>query len=256
MKSELDTIYPCYGRYRRSASECSTCQVKNYCTEAWTAEDHKRCGRRTSLEVAQALETYAEVPAVYETPSGKTGAAWQALVRLTVFLVSLHPTTLAVLKAKIQNPDWQKREAARLLGIKAVSVKNKISERRPVAAMFYQPKKGVSAMPGIEITADSHVYLSGHISGKPEDNCEVFHDADQRIGERFGCNVVNAAYVAQLIGYDRKQEHYNEVSRALVRTSDFVVMMPGWETCEEARQDHAEALAEGIRIYELAEVLK
>lgn len=247
---------PCYGQYDRYADNCKKCSVKHYCTEARSAEGRARYLERTSSEVAAFLEQYAAMPEVYETPSGKSGATWQAMIKILVFLTSLHPTTLAVLKHKVQQPDWQREEAAKALGIKAASVKDKICARRPVAVMFHNTKNKGKSMSNPVITADSNVYLAGPMTGYPENNAPAFHEAEERIAELYRCNIVNPAFSTYLMGENRKHEHYIEVSRALVRTSDVVVMLPGWESSPGARAERVEADNYDIRVYELAEVLK
>lgn len=248
-------IYPCYGGYSRANKECLACPVKTYCPEAKTAAGKRRYRERTSAEVAAAFEQYAEAPTVYETPEGKTVPGWKALLKVVVFLTSLHPTTLAILKQKIQNPEWQRQEAARMLGIHPDTVTNRVCTRRPVAAMFYTPRKENSPM-SKTISAADHVYLSGPMSGLPELNAPAFHEAEERIQERYSCNVINPAFTGHLMGFDRTHENYMEVSLALVRTSSAVVMLPGWENSPGAKAERAEAESRGIPVFELAAVVK
>lgn len=104
----------------------------------------------------------------------------------------------------------------------------------------------------IDIT--DHVYLSGPMSGIVDENKSSFHEVECMIRERFGCNVVNPAWLCELMGLDRKWEHYLTVDLALVRTSTVMVLLPGWEHSPGAREEAAEAVINGLRVIKYAEI--
>ncbi len=254
---EKNGLIPCYGMYSRRKPECRKCGVRRYCTEARTPEGAGKYRERTRIEVAAALEGFATLPAVCETPSGRSLRSWNALSKILVFLTSLHPTTLEILKLKLRNPQWRSAEIARAVGIRPRSAEKEIAARPPLAGMFHPVEERKSfTMPAGSISRASHVYLAGPMTGLPECNFPAFSEAEELVAARFHCNVINPAYLSYLIGEGRTHAHYLEVALAIVRTSDFLVMLPGWENSAGARTERATAEALGIPAAELAEVLK
>lgn len=254
-KSEPAGLIPCYGRYSRKEKKCLGCQVKSYCAEAKTTECFERYRERTNSEVAEALAAYATLPAVYKTPGGQSGQSWEAVLRMLTVLTRLHPTTWQILKLKMQNPTWQRRQISEALALAPNSVRDKISGSRPAAAVFYHPRKERKKVNQNQpIAAGANVYLSGPMSGLPDLNAPAFHQAEEELRERYRCNVVNPIFTSYLMGDDRSHADYLKVSLALVQTSDIVIMLPGWENSVGANAEYTEARRLGKTVFALGEV--
>lgn len=104
------------------------------------------------------------------------------------------------------------------------------------------------------ITKEDHVYLSGPMTGLKDENKSTFHEIETMIRERFQCNVINPAWLSELMGPDRSWEHYLTVDLALVRTSSVMVLLPGWENSPGAREEAAEAVITGVRVIKYSEI--
>lgn len=104
------------------------------------------------------------------------------------------------------------------------------------------------------IKQSDHVYLSGPMAGIKDENKSTFHEVETMIRERFSCNVINPAYLSELMGHDRSWEHYLTVDLALVRTSNVMILLDGWEHSPGARQEAAEAVICGLKIIKYEEI--
>lgn len=104
------------------------------------------------------------------------------------------------------------------------------------------------------IEQTDHVYLSGPMSGLKNENRTTFHDVELMIREKYGCNVINPAWLSELMGHDRTWEHYLTVDLALVRTSTVMVLLPNWESSPGAREEAAEAVLNGLRVIRFKQI--
>lgn len=254
MKFNENGIITCYGEYSKTNDECRKCHVKAYCNEAKTQDGKEHYLERTSDQTATAMAKYAALPEVYELDGGETRQTWAAVKKFLVFLVSLHPTTLSILKVKFTQPEFTKSEIAAAMGLNPRSVSNKICESRPVAKVFHHPRQK-KAFNRVRIEPGEHVYLAGPMTGLPELNSPAFIDAEYAIAEKYACQVVNPAYLPLLMGETRTHAHYVSIGVALVATSDVLVLLPGWENSVGSQAERAEAVRLGKRIYQYNEVI-
>ena len=91
------------------------------------------------------------------------------------------------------------------------------------------------------------VYISGKMSGLPEYNRPAFMDAERRLKE-LDFVVLNPAWNPEGLDY----ENYMDIAFAMVRASDILVTLPGFEDSRGARAEVAYAECLGILVSPLA----
>lgn len=82
-------------------------------------------------------------------------------------------------------------------------------------------------------------YIAGPISGRP-DYRDYFAKAEQMLTER-GAKVMNPAVLPEGFGW----EDYMEITLAMLRACDVIVMLPGWEESKGATIEYKTALESG-----------
>ena len=93
------------------------------------------------------------------------------------------------------------------------------------------------------------VYISGAITGT-KDYLERFCNVEQRLIDAGFEDVINPAQVMKYLPNSTSHETYMEISLALLKTADLMVLMDGWEKSEGCRQEYEYADEKGILILE------
>jgi hypothetical protein len=97
------------------------------------------------------------------------------------------------------------------------------------------------------------VYIAGPMTGLPDSNYPAFHRAAAML-RAMGWQVTNPA--ENTPPNDRPTwDDWMALSLPQVRAAAMVVLLPGWEHSQGARDERAEADRLGIPVYTLAEVL-
>ena len=98
----------------------------------------------------------------------------------------------------------------------------------------------------IDISEKDTVYISGPMRHKPFMNFPAFFGMEAFLREIYGCKVLNPARNESGLTLDQ----YLAIDLVMVRVSDVIIMLDGWETSEGASLEWHVAKEEGLRIYE------
>lgn len=91
-----------------------------------------------------------------------------------------------------------------------------------------------------------HVYVSGPISGLPENNHPAFFEAEEHLASN-GMRVLNPARIP---GDDSwPWERWTKAALTMQMQADAIYMLPGWQKSRGAQLEHQVATATGMRIY-------
>lgn len=91
-----------------------------------------------------------------------------------------------------------------------------------------------------------HVYLSGPVSGLPDNNYPAFHAAEEQLRAN-GMRVLNPARIP---GDDSwSWERWMKAALTMQMQADAIYMLPGWQKSRGAQLEHQVATATGMRIY-------
>lgn len=234
----------CYGHYHRNDAGCLRCRIKGYCRESRKADAGQRDRERTALEVPAALQKYAELPQVYDGEDGELVSTWGRVRRFLIYLLSLHPASMAGLKYKMERPDWSKERIARAMGISPDSLRHYVAERPAVAEAFGDRVRQRS---GASIAVGEVVFLAGTwLAG--EEAQQQFMEAETALVERFSCQVINPVFLPDLAGSGRPERVYRELGTVLAAGADAVVLLPGWEYDDGAIAAQEAASEAGRRV--------
>lgn len=89
------------------------------------------------------------------------------------------------------------------------------------------------------------VYIAGPMTGKPEENWQVFADAQEKL-ENLGCIVLNPAVLPDGMPADA----YMPICIAMVQQADAIYCLPGWTDSLGASVEHMFALYQRKPIFE------
>lgn len=87
------------------------------------------------------------------------------------------------------------------------------------------------------------VYVAGPMTGYTNFNRLAFHEAAYHLGVS-GHTVLNPAVLPDGL----EQREYMDICCAMIRCSDAVYMLPGWEKSEGAVAEHALAKKIGLKV--------
>ena len=100
------------------------------------------------------------------------------------------------------------------------------------------------------------VYVAGPMRGYENWNYPLFNRATEAL-RRTGAFVVNPVEISRFAGTPEEIErnpsllfHLLEADIALLKTCDAIVLLPGWEWSDGARQELQTALAAGLGVFE------
>lgn len=96
----------------------------------------------------------------------------------------------------------------------------------------------------------SVVYLSGPMTGYPDENRPAFFAAEYLLRMVYGCAVLNPARWPDGLSWVQ----YLRLDVAMLRGASVVVLLPGWESSRGARIEIDLAAMSGIAVVELAEL--
>lgn len=92
------------------------------------------------------------------------------------------------------------------------------------------------------------VYISGPVTGMPDDNWEMFAAAERMLKSR-GYEVTNPLAEALIsLGPGRSHEDYMAFDLPLLAECDAIFLLPGWEASEGAVEEYFESRRRGITI--------
>jgi hypothetical protein len=92
------------------------------------------------------------------------------------------------------------------------------------------------------------IYISGPITGTT-DYIERFETAEQRLATNNGNEVVNPARVNSALPASTTYRQYMDMSLLMLSMCDTIYMLKGWEQSKGAREEFAEAVKSGKKIY-------
>lgn len=246
------SVSECYGTQKRRKA-CTDCKVKKECREAAKLSAPVKEARITA-EVALALEEFAQLPEVYEDYSGDRYWTYDAILRVVCFLSRLSAPALRVLRLKIAAPDAPKSVIAKMTKVKTSTVKRAVSESPVLQSLFDDKSASKNNENGV-IQKSETVYLSGPISKMNGESEPVFAEAEEMIGEKYGCKIINPTFAEHYIGFQREEMDYMILAAAAVQISDVVVLLPGWEQSTGAQTEKALAEKLGKKVLMLGDVL-
>ena len=91
------------------------------------------------------------------------------------------------------------------------------------------------------------VFISGPMSGKPNDNVEAFHNAEVELKKR-GYSVWNPAWQQFSDDTDFTREDIHDIDLRALEKCDAIYMLDGWEGSNGARVEYSHARALGKKI--------
>lgn len=91
------------------------------------------------------------------------------------------------------------------------------------------------------------VFISGPMSGKPNDNVEAFHNAEVELKRR-GYSVWNPAWQQFSDDTDFTREDIHDIDLRALEKCDAIYMLDGWEGSNGARVEYSHARALGKKI--------
>lgn len=93
------------------------------------------------------------------------------------------------------------------------------------------------------IKYNMRVYISGPMSGLENNNFDAFFSAESKLKEK-GHIPLNPARSP----HDLLYAHYMDIAMAMVRSSQAIFLLPGWENSPGARAEYAYAQSIGLQV--------
>ena len=252
----MSKILKCYGAWRESCDKCRKCPARGYCKKVKSSDEVGKVREAVSLQHPAALRAIAEAPENIVTPGGRSFGSWHAIKRIVDLLVSLHPVTLAAVKATMSEPGMTRTVLMKKLGITPTAFQKRM-QRSPEAA-----RAAVGYLSDAEadgnaplIRQGEYVYLSGPMTGLPEFNFPAFRKAEDYLAERFGCFVVSPRKNADLIGPDRTHEDYMRIALAELQCCTCMVLLDHWQQSKGCMMEFEKANDLQIRIFQMSDLL-
>ena len=247
----MSKILTCYGKWRSDCSKCKSCPARGYCKKVKASDEAGAVRRAVSLEHPAALQAIAAAPENIVTPSGRSFGSWHAIKRIVDMLVSLHPVTLAAVKATMDEPGMTRPALMKRLGITPTAFQKRM-QRSPEAA------RRAVGFPPADVPhpgSGEYVYLSGPMTGLPEFNFPEFRKSEDYLAERFGCFVVSPRKNADLIGPDRTHEDYMRLALAELQCCSSMVLLDHWQQSKGCMMEFEKANDLQIRIFQMSDLL-
>ncbi|MBQ4335668.1 MAG: DUF4406 domain-containing protein [Lentisphaeria bacterium] len=249
-------ILKCYGKWQEKCEKCRKCPARGYCKKVKSSDEVGKVREAVSLQHPAALRAIAEAPENIVTPGGQSFGSWHAIKRIVDLLVSLHPVTLAAVKAAMSEPGMTRPVLMKKLGITPTAFQKRM-QRSPEAAraaVGYPSEAGADGNVPL-IRRGEYVYLSGPMTGLPEFNFPAFLKAEVWLAERFGCFVVSPRKNADLIGPGRDHSDYMRVALAELQCCTCMVLLDHWQQSKGCMMEFETANDRQIKIFQISDLL-